>query len=87
MRLAIRAALAAAALSLLAPASAFAQQKTQKPPLHGTHWMAITGKPLAATASRSWRSSSSVARMRSRLKSLTARPCTISYLPFAQRTG
>ena len=25
-------------------------QKTQKPPLHGTHWMAITGKPLAATA-------------------------------------
>src|SRR5688500_10902836 len=26
----------------------FAQ--TQKPPLHGRHWMAITGKPLAATA-------------------------------------
>jgi gamma-glutamyltranspeptidase/glutathione hydrolase len=50
MRLAIRAAVAAAALSLLAPASVFAQQKTQKPPLHGTHWMAITGKPLAATA-------------------------------------
>ncbi|MDX2303789.1 MAG: gamma-glutamyltransferase [Microscillaceae bacterium] len=24
--------------------------KTQKPPLHGKHWMAITGKPLAATA-------------------------------------
>ena len=23
---------------------------TQKPPLHGNHWMAITGKPLAATA-------------------------------------
>src|SRR4029453_14496141 len=50
MRLAIRAAVAAAALSLFAPASSFAQQKTQKPPLHGTHWMAITGKPLAATA-------------------------------------
>lgn len=29
--------------------SAFAQ-RTQKPPLHGKHWMAITGKPLAATA-------------------------------------
>lgn len=29
--------------------SATAQQ-TQKPPLHGKHWMAITGKPLAATA-------------------------------------
>jgi len=29
--------------------SSFAQQ-TQKPPLHGKNWMAITGKPLAATA-------------------------------------
>jgi gamma-glutamyltranspeptidase / glutathione hydrolase len=27
-----------------------AAQRTQKPPLHGRHWMAITGKPLAATA-------------------------------------
>src|SRR5688572_28974386 len=26
------------------------QMRTQKPPLHGAHWMAITGKPLAATA-------------------------------------
>src|SRR6187549_409923 len=25
-------------------------QATQKPPLHGKNWMAITGKPLAATA-------------------------------------
>lgn len=25
-------------------------QQTQKPPLHGRHWMAVTGKPLAATA-------------------------------------
>jgi gamma-glutamyltranspeptidase/glutathione hydrolase len=25
-------------------------QRTVKPPLHGQHWMAITGKPLAATA-------------------------------------
>jgi len=25
-------------------------QQTYKPPLHGSHWMAITGKPLAATA-------------------------------------
>ena len=25
-------------------------QATQKPVLHGRHWMAITGKPLAATA-------------------------------------
>jgi gamma-glutamyltranspeptidase/glutathione hydrolase len=25
-------------------------QRTQKPPLHGAHWMAITGKPLSATA-------------------------------------
>src|SRR5688572_25491300 len=27
-----------------------AQMRTAKPPLHGRHWMAITGKPLAATA-------------------------------------
>ncbi|HEY7378905.1 MAG TPA: gamma-glutamyltransferase [Steroidobacteraceae bacterium] len=27
-----------------------AAAKTQKPPLHGQHWLAITGKPLAATA-------------------------------------
>ena len=25
-------------------------QQTQKPPLHGKNWMAITGKPMAATA-------------------------------------
>ena len=31
-------------------ASTPAHAKTQKPPLHGQHWMAITGKPLAATA-------------------------------------
>ena len=35
--------------ALLIIASLSAQQ-TQKPPLHGKHWMAITGKPLAATA-------------------------------------
>jgi gamma-glutamyltranspeptidase/glutathione hydrolase len=46
----LRAAAAAAVLSLLASPPAIAQEKTQKPPLHGTHWMAITGKPLAATA-------------------------------------
>ena len=34
---------------LLTATSALAQ-RTQKPPLHGSHWMAITGKPLAATA-------------------------------------
>ena len=26
------------------------QTRTQKPPLHARHWLAITGKPLAATA-------------------------------------
>ena len=34
---------------LLFPIVAFAQ-KTQKPVIHGKNWMAITGKPLAATA-------------------------------------
>lgn len=43
-------------LLMLLPISALAQSfnqlpvNTQKPPLHGKHWMAITGKPLAATA-------------------------------------
>ncbi len=37
------------ALSLFSFVSIIAQQ-TQKPPLHGRHWMAITGKPLAAEA-------------------------------------
>jgi gamma-glutamyltranspeptidase/glutathione hydrolase len=32
------------------PAIARSMSKTQKPPLHGQKWMAITGKPLAATA-------------------------------------
>src|SRR5688572_11365773 len=37
---------------LLAASTAAAQPvtRTAKPPLHGRHWMAITGKPLAATA-------------------------------------
>lgn len=44
------------AISLLAGTLLAAQSfntfpvTTQKPPLHGRHWMAITGKPLAATA-------------------------------------
>src|SRR5436853_3389368 len=31
------------------PFTTFSQQ-TQKPPLHGKNWMAVTGKPMAATA-------------------------------------
>ena len=46
----IRAAAATTVLSLFVSGIATAQEKTQKPPLHGSHWMAITGKPLAATA-------------------------------------
>jgi gamma-glutamyltranspeptidase/glutathione hydrolase len=32
------------------PAAAQEARETMKPVLHGTHWVAITGKPLAATA-------------------------------------
>lgn len=39
-----------AALAVLGAAAPLAAQRTAKPPLHGRHWMAITGKPLAATA-------------------------------------
>ncbi len=39
--------------ALIAPALLFtssaAAQRTQKPPLHAKHWIAITGKPLSAT--------------------------------------
>ena len=44
---------AAAAFSLmflLGGSPARAAQRTEKPVLHGSHWVAITGKPLAATA-------------------------------------
>ena len=47
-----RASTVALAACALAPlfATPVAAQKTQKPPLHGRHWVAVTGKPLAATA-------------------------------------
>lgn len=38
------------ALLLLLFSFSVQAQQTQKPPLHGKHWVAITGKPLAATA-------------------------------------
>ena len=38
------------ALISLTPAATARAQRTAKPVLHGRHWVAITGKPLAATA-------------------------------------
>src|SRR5688500_3003683 len=35
---------------LIATPSLAEAQRTMKPPLHGRHWMAITGKPLGAAA-------------------------------------
>src|SRR5262252_4440261 len=35
---------------MLAPTCSVAAAKTVKPPLHGQNWVAVTGKPLAATA-------------------------------------
>ncbi|MGD8321011.1 MAG: gamma-glutamyltransferase, partial [Gemmatimonadota bacterium] len=40
----------AAAATLAAAPSALHAQRTQKPVLHGKHWVAITGKPMSATA-------------------------------------
>ena len=37
-------------LLTLLPALAASQERTQKPPLHAREWLAVTGKPLAATA-------------------------------------
>jgi gamma-glutamyltranspeptidase / glutathione hydrolase len=42
--------LAAVAGSTAATAAAQRPVRTQKPPLHARHWLAITGKPLSATA-------------------------------------
>jgi gamma-glutamyltranspeptidase/glutathione hydrolase len=42
--------LATSFLGLLAVAASPAPPRTVKPVLHGRHWVAITGKPLAATA-------------------------------------
>jgi gamma-glutamyltranspeptidase/glutathione hydrolase len=42
--------LALALILLLASTPMANAQRTQKPPLHGKSWMAITGKPLGATA-------------------------------------
>jgi gamma-glutamyltranspeptidase/glutathione hydrolase len=41
---------AAEAQQATPPSSTPRPRRTAKPPLHGRHWMAITGKPLAATA-------------------------------------
>src|SRR5688572_31481924 len=38
-----------AAAALLIIASPIQAQRTQKPPLHAKHWIAITGKPPSAT--------------------------------------
>jgi gamma-glutamyltranspeptidase / glutathione hydrolase len=42
--------LAAVMLAVLIVPAGLSGQRTMKPPLHGQEWMAITGKPLAATA-------------------------------------
>lgn len=39
-----------ALVAVVIVASSATAQRTQKPVLHGRHWVAITGKPLAATA-------------------------------------
>src|SRR5437868_12703731 len=36
--------------SVRAPSASQIPRRTQKPPLHAEHWLAITGKPLSATA-------------------------------------
>ena len=49
----LRCTLSALALTLTAvsiPSSSLFAQRTAKPVLHGQHWVAITGKPLGATA-------------------------------------
>jgi gamma-glutamyltranspeptidase/glutathione hydrolase len=42
--------LALATAALLTASSPLVALQTEKPPLHARHWIAVTGKPLAATA-------------------------------------
>ena len=42
--------LVASFFGLLSPGAGANAQETAKPVLHGKHWVAVTGKPLAATA-------------------------------------
>ncbi|HVO45437.1 MAG TPA: gamma-glutamyltransferase family protein [Steroidobacteraceae bacterium] len=46
----MRLAVIGCAMALLGVAPETSHGRTQKPALHGRHWMAVTGKPLAATA-------------------------------------
>ena len=43
-------ALVLAVAATIGLAGSLSAHRTAKPPLHGRHWMAVTGKPLAATA-------------------------------------
>ena len=43
-------ALVLASAAVIGLADSLPAQRTARPPLHGRHWMAVTGKPLAATA-------------------------------------
>jgi gamma-glutamyltranspeptidase/glutathione hydrolase len=46
----LSAAVLLATAALLGAVAPVGEARTQKPALHGQHWMAVTGKPLAATA-------------------------------------
>jgi gamma-glutamyltranspeptidase/glutathione hydrolase len=50
MRGLVRAAVTAVVSASVIFGGPHAQARTQKPPLYGRHWMAVTGKPIAATA-------------------------------------
>jgi gamma-glutamyltranspeptidase/glutathione hydrolase len=50
MRRTLTITLVALVLAATGPTSRVLAQRTVKPPLHGRHWVAITGKPLGATA-------------------------------------
>jgi gamma-glutamyltranspeptidase/glutathione hydrolase len=50
MRIRSVALIALSVAALAGAARPLEAQRTQKPPLHGRHWVAVTGKPLAATA-------------------------------------
>ena len=68
-------------LALLWMAVGGTAQRTQKPVLHGRHWVAITGKPLGATAGarmfhRGGNAVDAACAMLAATSTMWARPCS-----------
>ena len=78
-----------ALLALLLPALSHAQVLTDKPVLYGRNWVAITGKPLAATAGAKifMQGGNAVDATCAMLAAAATMPHMLSYLPCRSFAG